>query len=332
MTPEATYRWRIEPAAQGERLDAYLASRLQAQHLSRSRIQALIAEGLVTVDGVVPRRAHRVKTGQTVMVRVPPPRSLSLTPEPIPLTILYQDEHLVVVDKPAGMAVHPAPGSLEGTLVHALLHHVSDLSGVGGRERPGIVHRLDKDTSGVLVVAKTDQAHLGLAAQFKAHSTSRRYLALVRGSPPALAGVWTSNLGRNPHHRIKMASLRRGGRRAVTHYRVLEALPGASLVAFTLETGRTHQMRVHCSEAGCPVLNDDVYGGHWKRGLPEDPAVARALAAARGQLLHAIELGFDHPVTRERMVFTAPLPPDFQRVLDRLRALVDPKHLEGEFT
>ncbi len=303
------------------RLDAYLAARLGARDLSRSRLQALITAGEVTVDGKVTRPSFRLKGRESVVVRIPPPRPLALQPADIPLPILYQDHDIVVVDKPAGMAVHPAPGSREDTLVHALLHHVHDLSGVGGEERPGIVHRLDKDTSGLLVVAKTDRAHIGLAAQFKAHTTTRRYLALVRGAPPCSAGTWMSMLGRNPRNRLKMASVQKGGRRAVTHYQVLESLPGASLLACVLETGRTHQIRVHSAEAGCPVLNDDVYGGHWRRDLPADPGLQDALEQCCGQLLHASKLGFDHPVSGKRMTFETPLPPDFQHVLDLLRAL-----------
>ncbi len=333
MNPETkVYQYRVSPGDRGTRLDRYLAERLEFEGVSRTRIQGLVQEGEVSVDGAPARAAFRLKGGERVEVRIPPPRSIALEPADLPLTILYQDGDIVVVDKPAGMAVHPAPGSEDGTLVHALLYHVHDLSGIGGEERPGIVHRLDKDTSGVLVVAKTDRAHVRLAAQFKAHSASRRYLALVRGQPPCLTGTWISSIGRNPRNRLKMASVRKGGRRAVTHYRVLETFPGTSLVQFALETGRTHQIRVHCADAGCPVLGDDVYGGHWRRSLPDDPAVRRAFESVRGQLLHAFELKLRHPATDQEMVFNSPLPPRFQHVLDLLRALPGhgaPEHSRG---
>lgn len=314
----------VPASARGTRLDRYLAQALADTGLTRSRLQALIEEQHVTVGKDLGKASQKLKGGESVRVNVPPPRPSTLIPEDIPLEILYEDADLVVLVKPPGMVVHPAHGAWQGTLVHALLHAVEDLSGVGGEERPGIVHRLDKDTSGVLVVAKTDRAHQGLGEQFRVHSIRREYQALVRGVPPE-QGTWRSNLGRSPHNRLKMASLAQGGRHAVTHFRRLEVLPGASLMQFTLETGRTHQLRVHSSEAGFPILCDDVYGGHWARGLAETSEVRLALEAAGRQLLHARVLGFVHPDGRS-LCFEAPLPEDFARVLDALRAARLPEY------
>lgn len=324
MTPDpSAFTFQVPPEAAGTRIDRYLAALLEPQGLSRARVQSLIDAGDVFANGATVKAATRLKGGETLTIRVPPPKPSEVLPEDIPLTVLYEDSSLVVIDKPPGMAVHPARGAETGTLVHALLYQIDDLSGIGGEERPGIVHRLDKDTSGVLVVAKTDLAHQGLAAQFKVHSISRHYRAIVRGNAPHLTGTFTSSIGRNPHNRLKMTSLKKGGRHAVTHYKTLETLPGTSLLELTLETGRTHQIRVHCSEAGCPVLNDDVYGGHWRRGLPDDERLNRALAQSGRQLLHARHLGFCHPEDGRYLEFTAEPPEDFLRVLQVLRELRD---------
>lgn len=310
----------------GERLDRALAAAVPA--LSRSRLQALIRAGQVAVGGrtiVEPR--HPVNSGDPVALRVPPPEPAAPVAQAIPIDVLYEDDSLIVVNKPAGMVVHPGAGSRDGTLVNALLHHCRDsLSGIGGVERPGIVHRLDKDTSGVIVVAKTDAAHRDLSAQFADHGRSgvmeRRYLALVWGVPERRGGRIDAPLGRSPTNHEKM-TVRRDGREAVTHYRVVTALQGsqdvtvAALVACRLETGRTHQIRVHMAHIGHPVVGDDVYGGGFKtkRSLL-GPAAQAALDAMGRQALHAQILRFRHPASGETMTFESPLPPEIEEFLN----------------
>jgi 23S rRNA pseudouridine1911/1915/1917 synthase len=292
----------------GERLDAFLADAVPS--VSRSRIRRLIDEGHVLLDGVQARASSRLKGGETVTVAVPPPRPLDLSPEDLPLRILFQDGHLIVVDKPAGMVVHPAPGHSAGTLVNVLLHRAERLSGIGGVARPGIVHRLDRDTSGILVAAKTDEAHAKLSAQFSTHKeVDRRYHGVVRGRPRMASGIVATRIGRHPVNRKKMAVLDEGGRNAVTHYRVIESFGGFSLVEFRLETGRTHQVRVHCAHLSCPIVGDDVYGAGRKVTLSKG-SPPRTMTLGRF-LLHAFHLGFVHPVTGERMEFTVPDPPEF---------------------
>ncbi len=258
------------------------------------------------------------------LIEIPPPTPAEPLPEAIPLTVLFEDEHLIVVDKPAGMAAHPAPGSETGTLVNALLAHCgASLSGIGGVARPGIVHRLDKDTSGVMVAAKTDAAHRGLAALFERHDIERVYLALTRGAPKQAAGVVATRIGRSPRDRKKMAVVRSGGREAVTHYQVQRrygpaARPLAARVACRLETGRTHQIRVHLAHIGAPCLGDPLYGA----GAPA-PAVKAAIAEAglARQALHAAVLGFVHPITGERLRFESDLPADMARLQTALERL-----------
>jgi len=293
------------------RIDKALAERLP--ELSRARIQALIAQGLVSRDGVALADAAARAGPGDYRLEIPPPAPAEPQGEDIPLSVLFEDAHLIVVDKPAGMAVHPAPGSESGTLVNALLRHCGDsLSGVGGVARPGIVHRIDKETSGVIVAAKTDAAHRGLSALFAAHDIERVYVALVRGAPRARSGSVDAAIARSTHDRKKMAIVRSGGRRAVTHFAVERTFgpaekPLAARLACRLETGRTHQIRVHLASLGCPCLGDPVYGS----GPPAEP-VRRAIAAAglARQALHASVLGFVHPITGERLRFEAPLPAD----------------------
>jgi 23S rRNA pseudouridine1911/1915/1917 synthase len=249
-----------------------------------------------------------VRAGDAIHVRVPPPEPLELAPEPIELAIVFEDADLIVIDKPAGLVVHPAPGHASGTLVNALLYHCKDLSGIGGVARPGIVHRLDKDTSGVMVATKTDRAHAGLAAAFAAKgegAIERSYLAITTPAPPQQSGTLRTLHGRHPVDRKRFSSKVATGKSAVTHYEVIEPLQGSALVRFTLETGRTHQIRVHAADHGFPLLGDAVYG---KRS----PLIAR-------QALHAQLLAFDHPVTGERMRFESPLPADFAAALAALR-------------
>ena len=307
----------------GGRLDKALADALP--QLSRARLQALIADGRVTRDGApVGSTSEKAVAGATYTVVVPPPEPAEPEAEDLPLTVLFEDAHLIVIDKPAGMASHPAPGSEHGTLVNALLHHCAgSLSGVGGVARPGIVHRLDKDTSGVMVAAKTDAAHQGLAALFAAHDLERAYLAWTRGAPPARSGQIDAAIGRSPHDRKKMAVLKTGGRRALTRYLLEatfgpEARPLAARVRCRLETGRTHQIRVHLASLGSPLLGDPVYGSG-----PPAAAVRAAMAEAglARQALHAAVLAFVHPVTGKALRFETAAPDDL-RALDAALAAI----------
>ncbi len=322
----------VVPAdAAGERLDRHLATVLPT--LSRSRIQSLIAEGRVKINGALSSRpGQKLKGGEHVMLVLPPPAPAEPEPEAIPLTILHEDAHLIVIDKPPGMVVHPAPGHERGTLVNALLHHCgASLSGIGGVRRPGIVHRLDQDTGGVMVVAKTDAAHKGLAAQFAEHGRDgrllRRYHALVWGHPSLGRGTVEASIGRHPRDRLRMAVVPpEKGREAITHYRTLETFrdaqgrPLAALVECELETGRTHQIRVHMAHIRHPVMGDPLYATGFAASARRLPAAARAALSALGrQALHASILGFEHPVTGERMLFESPLPDDMARLLSALR-------------
>nr|WP_205800226.1 RluA family pseudouridine synthase [Microvirga terricola] len=315
--------------AAAERLDRVLA-RLSPD-LSRSRLQALIREGQVELGGQPLRDpSHKVAAGAVIALVVPPPVEAEPRGEEIALTIVYEDEDLIVIDKPAGLVVHPAAGHESGTLVNALIAHCGEsLSGIGGVKRPGIVHRLDKDTSGLLVVAKNDRAHKGLADQFADHGRTgpleRTYLAFVWGAPDRQKGLVDAALARSLHNREKIAVVSgERGRYAITHYEVLEALPAAdpvaSLVQCELETGRTHQIRVHMAHIGHPLLGDHVYGSGFKTKANRlNPAAQEALAAVRGQALHAAVLGFEHPRTGEFLRFESPLPPDLEHLLTALR-------------
>ena len=312
----------LDEDAAGERLDRTLAE--HAPGLSRARIQALIAEGRVSRAGVVLASASARAAPGDYEIDIPPPAPAEPEPQAIPLTVLFEDEHLIVVDKPAGMAVHPGPGTPDRTLVNALLHHCgASLAGVGGVARPGIVHRLDKDTSGVLAAAKSDAAHAGLSALFAAHDIDRLYIALTRGAPAPAKGALGGRIGRSQYDRKKMALLKSGGREAVTHYAVERAFgpvarPLAARVACRLETGRTHQIRVHLASLGCPVLGDAVYGSG-----PPAASVREAIAAAglERQALHAAVLGFTHPVTGQILRFESPLPADMAQLQDLLSEL-----------
>ncbi len=319
------------------RLDKALARDVPEEWaLSRSRLARLIAEGAVSRDGAAVTDAKaRVVEGDAFEIRIAAPQEAEAQPEAIPLVVVYEDADLIVIDKPAGMVVHPAPGQWSGTLVNALLHHCGDsLSGIGGARRPGIVHRIDKETSGLLVVAKTDRTHQGLAAQFAAHTVTRRYLAMVYGAPEAadprlrgLRGVSfeaqavlriATHIDRHRSDRQRQAVAWDHGRHAVTRARVVERFGGASLIECWLETGRTHQIRVHMAYAGHALIGDPVYGGH-RRLSPQAPGAAAAQAFPR-QALHAASLGFVHPVSGETLQFAAPLPPDFAALLETFRA------------
>ena len=300
----------------GGRLDKALA---EASGLSRERVKALMGEGRVVLAGKIATQASgKVAEGTPFEIRVPAAVPAEAAPQDIPLTIVFEDEHLIVVDKPAGLVVHPAAGNLDGTLVNALLHHCrGQLSGIGGVERPGIVHRIDKETSGLLVAAKTDKAHEGLARQFADHSIERAYFAIVQGRPMPPAGTVSGFIGRSDHDRKKMAvlhELNKRGKHAVTHYRTVEAFTAASLVECRLETGRTHQVRVHMASIGHALLGDPVYGRTPTRFRP----LLNELRFAR-QALHAAVLGFIHPVTGAALRFESALPADMAGLLVELR-------------
>lgn len=301
------------------RLDKALAD---ATELSRARVQALIAEGRVEINGTpASSTSAKVREGATFRILVPAPIEAQAQPQDIPLDIAFEDEHLVVVNKPAGMVVHPAAGNPDGTLVNALLHHCAkngggSLSGIGGVARPGIVHRIDKDTSGLLVVAKSDAAHEGLAAQFAAHTVHRRYLAVCAGTPNPSSGTIDEKLGRSDASRKKMAVLPKNssrGKHAVTHYTLLKRLENAALIECRLETGRTHQVRVHCASIGHSLLGDPLYGKAPKSLKP----LLNQLGFAR-QALHAAQLGFLHPVLGQEVRFDADLPEDMKELIDEL--------------
>jgi 23S rRNA pseudouridine1911/1915/1917 synthase len=300
--PETLVTYTVDASDAGTRLDRYVAQR--RTDLSRTRAQALIARGLVRVDGRVARASLALDAGQQVEVapEAPVPAAPPLRAEAIPVPIIYEDEHLLVIDKPAGLVVHPAPGHQTGTLVNALLGRLAPAAGPDGAHRPGIVHRLDKDTSGLMVVARTEAAHTNLAAQMKARGTVKRYLALVEGHMPVREGVIEASIGRDPRQRQRMAlvSVAGGGREARTRFRVLREAHGRSLLELRLETGRTHQIRVHLAGVGHPVVGDATYG------RPQSPRPPR-------QFLHAAHLEFAHPATGEWLTFDAPLPPDLAR-------------------
>ncbi len=298
-----------------ERLDQFLAEQLP--ELTRSQLKKLIDEGRVRIHGTPAKAGGKLKGGEGIEVTLPPPVPAEAIPEEIPLKVLYEDHHLIVIDKPAGLVVHPAPGHQQGTLVNALLHHCRDLSGIGGELRPGIVHRLDKDTSGVMVATKDDATHQKLASQFKVHSITRKYVALIYGLMPNERGTVDAPIGRHPTQRKKMSTAARTGRHAVTHWRVLERFVSdrLTLVELSLETGRTHQIRVHLSGMNFPIVGDPVYGGASRLGSLADVALRRKIQALNRQALHARVLGFIHPGIGEYMEFESAPPADMQEIV-----------------
>ncbi len=321
----------VGPGEAGQRLDKLLALHAAREDLglSRTRLQELIAGGFVRLDGAVASSPNaKPKEGARILFEVPPPSDATPLPEDIPLAVVYEDEDLIVVDKPTGLVVHPAPGHASGTLVNALLHHCGDgLSGIGGVRRPGIVHRLDKDTTGLMVAAKTERAHRGLADVFADHGRSgslvREYRALAWNLPDRGAGIVDAPLGRHPHHRERMAVVPAAkGRHAVTHWSVEEKFPpSASLLRCRLETGRTHQIRVHMASIGHPLIADDVYGAGFRtKASGLDDAGRAAIAALGRQALHAAVLGFEHPATGAPLLFESPLPGDMSALAEALRA------------
>lgn len=323
----------MEPPPNGIRLDRFIEAHLPGQAetdvdalfsfpLSRTYIQKLIREGAITVNSKLSKPGYKLRTGDKVSLTLPDPRPLqTVQPEPIPLDILYEDDALTVVNKPADMIVHPAGDIQSGTLVNALLNHCGTLPGIGGVQRPGIVHRLDKDTSGVIVAAKNDYTHRHLSAQFEAHTTTRHYYAVVSGVPSNETGTINAYIIRSPRDKRKMTVTRTGGRHAITHYHLLERYDRFSLLKLTLETGRIHQIRVHLSHIGHPVAGDHVYGGGYTRAIRDapGPAVKKALTALNRQALHAHTLGFTHPETKERLTLSAPMPADMCWLVEELR-------------
>ena len=290
----------------GERLDAWLAGQIEG--LTRSAAARLCQEGRVTAEDRPLAKNYKLTGNEQIQVALPDPEPSQALPQDIPLDVVYEDEDVIVVNKPKGLVVHPAPGHPDGTLVNALLHHCGDsLSGVGGELRPGIVHRIDRDTSGLIIAAKNDTAHQGLAAQLQDHTLARTYRCIVVGRRREEAGTVDAPIGRHPVDRKKMAVVP-GGRSAVTHWQVLERFPGFTYVECRLETGRTHQIRVHMAHLGHPILGDTVYGN--KKPVP----------GLQGQCLHAVGLRFLHPRTGEPVELTCPLPPEFQTQLEKLRA------------
>ncbi|MAI90079.1 RluA family pseudouridine synthase [Ponticaulis sp.] len=349
----STHTFTVEETDAGTRLDRWLAS--QVPELSRSRLKGLIDDGQVEpANGAKIDPKFKVSAGESYTLTLPDPEPATPEAEDIPLDVLFEDEHLIVIAKPCGMVVHPAPGAWSGTLVNALLHHCGDsLSGIGGVARPGIVHRLDKDTSGVMVVAKSEVAHTGLVARFQAHDMDRRYLAITRGAPRPLIGRIETRIDRSSSDRKKMEVVRESqrsasadwhepdgdgyverGKHAITNYTTLEGfgqldeksgLPAAAMVECRLETGRTHQIRVHMAHIGAPVIGDPVYGKHKGiKAFGEGEAFIEATSAARAfrrQALHAYILGFDHPVTGEALHFEQPPPDDMAELIAKLRAM-----------
>jgi len=293
----------VDEELEGERLDAYLAD--QVEELSRSLLKSLIADGKVTVNGRIKKASYRVRGGEEIKVVIPAAQEVPILPQNLPLEIFYQDKDLAVINKAKGMVVHPAHGNWEGTMVNALLHHIKDLSGINGELRPGIVHRLDKDTSGLLLVAKNDFTHQSLALQLKERHIKRNYLALAEGHFKNFEGTIDLPLGRHPKNRKKIAVVP-GGKKAVTRYRIVEEFPGFSLVECSLDTGRTHQIRVHLAALGHPLAGDPLYG-------------RKGLLGLTGQALHAYKISFLHPVKKEAMEFTQPLPEWFESVLKKLK-------------
>lgn len=295
----------VESEFSGQRVDKYVNESMD-EAVSRTQVQAWIKDGFVLVNGERVKPNYKLAEGDRVAVTVPPVEETRIEPEPIPLDVVYEDRDVIVVNKPRGMVVHPSAGHASGTLVNALLYHCKDLSGINGEYRPGIVHRIDKDTSGLIMAAKNDVAHRGLAEQLKEHSVTRRYIAIVHGNIPHEQGTIDAPIGRDPKDRKLFTVTDRNAKRAVTHFRVLERLNGFTLLELQLETGRTHQIRVHMKYIGYPLVGDPVYGRGKDREMD-------------GQALHAATLGFIHPVSGEYLEFTAPIPDDMAGVLHRLR-------------
>ncbi|WP_040948459.1 RluA family pseudouridine synthase [Gorillibacterium massiliense] len=301
--------WTVAVESAGERIDKLVTDTLE-EDVSRSQVQMWIKDGLVSVNGTPVKANYKVQSGDRVEVSIPEPVELEVAAEPVPLDIVYQDSDVVVINKARGMVVHPAPGHYSGTVVNGLLYHCNDLSGINGVLRPGIVHRIDKDTSGLLMAAKNDKAHAALAAQLKAHTVTRKYIAIVNGNIPHDKGTIDAPIGRDASDRKLFTVTERNSKRAVTHFAVLERIGNFTVLELMLETGRTHQIRVHMKYIGHPLVGDPAYG-----------RVKEKNQGITGQALHAAVLGFIHPRTEEYVEFTAPLPDDMEALLRRLRSM-----------
>jgi len=315
MHDQSVFTILVETSDSGKRLDLYIASRIS--DCSRSMATTLIRNGKIRVRGVVKKPGYRVKTGDKICGCIPPPSPISFKPEPIPIEILYEDDDIVVINKQPGLVIHPAPGHYSGTLVNALLYHCPGLNGIGGVTRPGIVHRLDKDTSGALVVAKNDRAHVHLSKQFKSRRIIKKYLALVHGKMESDSGSVSLPIGRHPVDRKKMSVNSKKSRVAETTWQVRERFESASLIEVDLKTGRTHQIRVHCAAIKHPVFGDKVYGPRKVR--KENTDGNGFFKSVPRQMLHAWRLGLTHPVTEAMVSFEAPIPSDMQAVITALR-------------
>lgn len=303
---------------QGKRLDQFLAD--THLNLSRSQAKKWIEGGIIFLNDKSPKPSVHLKMEDKISGTFPQPKSLSLKPEPLPLTILYEDSSLILIDKPSGMVVHPALGNPSGTLVNALLYHCKDLAGINGVLRPGIVHRLDKDTSGVMVVAKDDEAYSQLSRQFKNRIVEKVYVAIAYGSFEQNEGLIDSAIGRHPIERKRMSTKTKKGRPALTRWKVIERLNNITLLEIYPQTGRTHQIRVHLSSVGHPILGDPLYGRKGRPGSMHDPVLKKGVMRMNRQALHAHRLTFDHPRTGKRVQFVSPIPQDMQEVLEYLRA------------
>ena len=312
------FEFIVRDSDSGKRLDTFVTQ--QNLSLSRSRVKSLINAELILANDTCAKAGFRIREGDLVKVSIPEPTSSDLCPENIPLDIIYEDNFIILINKPAGLVVHPASGNYSGTLVNALLHYSQDLSGIGGVIRPGIVHRIDKNTSGVLVVAKNDFAHQSLSSQFKEHSITRKYIGLVYGTLKNETGTVTSIIGRHPVDRKKMSTKARRGKAAVTHWRVIEQFDEIALLEISLETGRTHQIRVHLADIQRPVIGDPVYCSKKRLMTIKDDRLRNRLRSLNRQALHAGLLGFVHPKIGEYVEFTAPLPDDMKEVLGTLES------------
>lgn len=304
---EEPLEWIAEAEQSGERVDKFVTDSLDDPAVSRTQVQEWIKAGAVQVDGKIAKANVKVLEGNSVVLQIPEPEEAAIVPENIPLEVIYEDSDLIVINKKRGMVVHPAPGHSSGTLVNALMYHCKDLSGINGMIRPGIVHRIDKDTTGLLMAAKNDLAHISLAEQLKEHTVTRKYIALVHGNLPHDQGTIDAPIGRDLNDRKLFTVTDRNSRHAVTHFHVLERLGDYTIVELQLETGRTHQIRVHMKYIGHPLAGDPVYGRN-------------KTVALKGQALHAALLGFTHPRSGERLEFEVPLPADFEYVLSSLRS------------
>ncbi len=323
LNSERILTLEVEVHEAGERLDRYLSRAFESAEdvaLSRARIQALIATKSVLVDGRPAKRAMKLRGGEQVRIFLPKPAAVALVPEPVPLDVLYEDAHIIAINKPAGLAMHPGAGRTSGTLVNALLAHCRDLSGIGGEQRPGIVHRLDKGTSGVVVVAKSDRAHLGLARQFSRRLAEKHYVAFVAGSPKPAAATLTTLFGRHPKDRKRFSSQVRSGKEAITTYRTVAEAAGLARLQVKLGTGRTHQIRVHLAEMGHPVVGDPTYGGRRYERV-KDPELRRLVEKLGRQALHACRLQITHPVSSQPLILRAPLPADLAELWAAMQSL-----------